>query len=49
MIMTFLLAASAWILVLWLAVGLCATARLGDRTQVQEAEASPQMTGSLAA
>ncbi len=43
MTMTLLLVLSAWMLVLWLATGLCAAARLGDRTQVEDrAGALPQ-------
>ena len=33
--MTLLLAVSVWMLLLWLATGLCAAARLGDRTRIE--------------
>ncbi len=35
--MTLLLAVSIWMLLLWLAAGLCAAARLGDRTRIEVA------------
>jgi predicted secreted protein len=53
MTMTLLLIASAWMLVLWLAAGICAAARLGDRTRVEdepvtvgEASSAPRARGT---
>lgn len=54
MITTLLLIVSAWMLVLWLATGLCAAARLGDRTQVDDTPVAAarargwEQTGALA-
>jgi hypothetical protein len=36
-----ILIASAWMLALWLAAGLCAAARLGDHTQVADCPGAP--------
>jgi hypothetical protein len=40
MTMTLLLVLSAWMLVLWLATGLCAAARLGDLAQPEDVSAA---------
>lgn len=40
MTMTLLLIASAWMFVLWLAAGLCAAARLGDGTRIEDEPAA---------
>jgi hypothetical protein len=40
MILLLVIAACVWMLLLWLAAGLCAAARLGDRTRVGDDTAS---------
>ncbi len=50
--MILLALAIVWMLVLWLAAGLCAAARLGDRTRIAadaEASVAPPVTHRLAA
>ncbi len=37
--MTLALLVGAWMITLWLAAGLCAAARLGDRTRIEEVSA----------
>jgi hypothetical protein len=51
--MILLLAVSIWMLLLWLATGLCAAARLGDRTRIEAVSGDlgptrrgPEFTGS---
>ena len=51
MTMTLLLVVSAWMLVLWLATGLCAAARLGDLAQPEDKaweQAAPLTISALA-
>ncbi len=48
MTMTLLLVVSAWMLVLWLATGLCAAARLGDLAQPEDVSAAWEQAGPVA-